>query len=199
MHKKFLALDPFQFPKTNLCVLILLLVAWPSESAGAARWAWPVANRVMTGEFNPPAKPWLSGHRGLDLAARAGDSVMAAGSGVVTFSGQLAERGVVVISHGSIRTTYEPVKATVSVGEYVQVTDTIGPLQAGASHCSRNKQVTCLHWGLRQGEKYLNPIWLLNPRVRLKPIPRVRLSPRMRLIENCFQPIHRDMGIQLCS
>lgn len=161
-----------QLPRIALILLVLFAGSWPSKSVSAPKWVWPVASPVVIEAFNPPPKPWLAGHRGIDLAARAGDLVRATGSGFVTFAGPLADKGVVVISHGSIRTTYEPVKATVSVGDYVQVAETIGYLQRGVSHCSRNLQVTCLHWGLRQGEKYLNPVWLLKPRVRLKPIPR---------------------------
>ena len=172
MANKSLTSVPIKILKVALALLLAVQISWPGEAVGAARWIWPVANPVLIKSFNPPPKPWLAGHRGIDLAARVGDSVMAAGSGFVTFAGPLADKGVVVISHGPIRTTYEPVKATVSVGDYVQVADTIGHLQSGASHCSKSLQVTCLHWGLRRGDHYLNSILLLNPRIRLKPIPR---------------------------
>jgi murein DD-endopeptidase MepM/ murein hydrolase activator NlpD len=72
----------------------------------------------------------------------------------VTFAGRLAGRGVVVVDHGGVRTTYEPVAATVPVGTRVTVGQTVGRLTAGG-HCGTS---ACLHWGLRQGQDYLDPL-----------------------------------------
>jgi murein DD-endopeptidase MepM/ murein hydrolase activator NlpD len=88
---------------------------------------------------------------------------------VITFAGLVAGKGVVVIKHGSLRTTYEPVSASVSVGSKVRVSQVIGTLVAGESHCSSQTTVSCLHWGLIRGEKYLNPLSLVQKRVRLLP------------------------------
>lgn len=105
--------------------------------------------------FDPPDQPWRAGHRGVDLAGSAGQAVRAAAAGTVSYASELAGRGVVVVKHGSTRTTYEPVSASVSVGDRVDAGSTIGHLDRG--HCS----TTCLHWGLKQGEKYLNPMRLV--------------------------------------
>jgi hypothetical protein len=44
----------------------------------------------------------------------------------------------------------------------------IGTLIAGHAGCPRE---ACLHWGLRRGETYLDPLLLLRPvRVRLLPL-----------------------------
>jgi murein DD-endopeptidase MepM/ murein hydrolase activator NlpD len=88
---------------------------------------------------------------------------------VVDFAGLVAGKGVVVIRHGAIRTTYEPVTASVLVGSKVRVGDVIGTLSAGESHCSTQTSVSCLHWGLIRGETYLNPLGLVKKRVRLLP------------------------------
>lgn len=125
----------------------------------------------MTRAFNPPAKPWLPGHRGVDVAARTGQTVHSAGSGFVTYASMLAGRGVVTVQHGTLRTTYEPVTATVSVGEFVFAGEGIGHLSPGLSHCSRSGRVQCLHWGLRRGFSYLNPLILVGGHVRLLPVP----------------------------
>jgi hypothetical protein len=118
--------------------------------------------------FDLPAKPWLPGHRGVDLAGHPGQPVLAAIPGIVTYAGQLAGRGVITITSGTRRTTYEPVVPEVSVGTTVETGTVIGRLSAAGSHCPPR---TCLHWGLLQGKQYLNPLSLLpNRPVRLLPL-----------------------------
>ncbi|MFZ4280309.1 murein hydrolase activator EnvC family protein [Streptomyces rhizosphaericola] len=133
----------------------------PGERAGGP--VWPLAGRpaVVRG-WEPPAGPYGPGHRGVDLAARAGDTVVAAATGRVAFAGRVAGRGVLVIElAGSgappLRTTYEPVRALVAQGDEVVAGRPVGLLEAGPFHCAGG----CLHWGLRRGEAYLNPLSLL--------------------------------------
>jgi murein DD-endopeptidase MepM/ murein hydrolase activator NlpD len=151
--------------------LALLSACLTSPAQAASRWQWPVTPHTVVRAFTPPAKPWLPGHRGIDLSGHAGQTVHSAGSGFVTYASSLAGRGVVTVQHGTLRTTYEPVTATVSVGEFVFAGDTIGYLAPGLSHCSRSGQVQCLHWGLRRGFSYLNPLMLVGGYVRLLPVP----------------------------
>lgn len=106
--------------------------------------------------FDPPDQPWRAGHRGVDLAGSTGQAVRAAAAGTVSYANTLAGRGVVVIKHGSVRTTYEPVTASVSVGDRVTAGTTIGHLDRG--HCSAPQ--ACLHWGLKRGDRYLDPMRL---------------------------------------
>ena len=82
----------------------------------------------MLAGFDPPGDPWGAGHRGVDLAGSAGQSVHAALAGTVRFAGLIAGRGVVVVDHGDTRTTYEPVDATVAVGSSVATGRPIGRL-----------------------------------------------------------------------
>jgi murein DD-endopeptidase MepM/ murein hydrolase activator NlpD len=134
----------------------------------AAEWVYPLAGppEVVRGFAPPPnLQPWRRGNRGVDLAAPVGAPVRAAGAGVVSFAGPLADRGVVVIVHGALRTTYEPVEASVSEGQIVDAGEQIGHLQAGTAHCPPR---SCLHWGLRRGDRYLDPMLLLGT-VRLLP------------------------------
>jgi len=93
--------------------------------------------------------------------------VVAAAAGVITFANQLANRGVVVVDHGPVRTTYEPVTASIAVGVHVSAGDVIGTVEPHSDHCG---EVTCLHWGLRRGDTYLDPRLLLGLRPILKPI-----------------------------
>ncbi|MFC9031939.1 murein hydrolase activator EnvC family protein [Streptomyces arboris] len=138
---------------------------------------WPLAGRptVLRG-WEPPATPYGPGHRGVDLAARPGDAVVAAATGRVSFAGRVAGRGVLVIElAGSgappLRTTYEPVRALVKKGDEVVAGQPVGVLEAGPFHCAGG----CLHWGLRRGEAYLDPLTLL-PRALLRRGPS-RLLP----------------------
>lgn len=159
------------------CATLLMAVAWavfgPARQANAAsRSAFvaplPAPLTVLRG-FDPPARPWLPGNRGVDLAATTGEPVVAAADGVVLYAGMLAGRGVVSISHGAIRTTYEPVDPLVVGGQRVRRGEAIGRVSAVADDCG--PPGSCLHWGALRGDAYLDPLSLLAPpRVRLLPI-----------------------------
>src|SRR5690625_3060988 len=64
---------------------------------------WPVAGDPpeVAHPFDPPPRPWLPGHRGVDLSAEDGAEVRAAGPGTVAFAGHVAGRPVVSIQHRS--------------------------------------------------------------------------------------------------
>ena len=147
---------------------VLAVVCAPSHASAATvlpNGVQPVPGPVVT-RFDRPDVAWGSGHRGVDLAGRPGETVVAAAHGTVTFAGDLAGRGVVVVDHGMVRTTYEPVAATVLAGEMVGLGQPIGRLQAGHASCPGT---TCLHWGLREGDTYLDPFLLLGAPIRLLP------------------------------
>lgn len=120
--------------------------------------------------FDRPTHNWLPGHRGVDLAASEGQIVRAAGSGRIIWAGAIVGRGVVVIAHAhGLRTTYEPVHGSVVIGQSVRTGEPIGFISAGQSHCGG--PIWCLHWGLRRGVAYLNPMLLLKlGRPRLVPL-----------------------------
>lgn len=145
------------------------IVGPPSSQPSYPTGVWPLSPRpaVVSG-FDPPDSRYGAGHRGVDLEGRPGQPVLAAAGGTVTFAGSLAGRGVVVVSHGATRTTYEPVRSEVAVGDAVAAGQVIGTLQATAGHCW---PATCLHWGLIEGETYLNPLTLVGAGpVRLLPL-----------------------------
>jgi len=155
--------------------LVLSLAAgmwWllPTESSGAAGWIAPLPEPlVVTRAFDPPEGPYGAGHRGVDLAGSPGQHVRAAGAGTVVYAGPLAGRGVVSVQHANgLRTTYEPVLASVAAGAEVGLGQVVGSLEAGHPGCPVS---ACLHWGLKRGELYLDPMLLL----RQGP---VRLLPR---------------------
>lgn len=155
---------------TALASLVLTLAALVSVTGGSTGGGvWPLDPRppVVRG-FDPPETTWGSGHRGVDLLGHRGQPVRAAKAGRITFAGRLAGRGVVVVDHGGVRTTYEPVTAEVHAGDRVGRGQRIGALQVGGSHCFPR---ACLHWGLLRGDTYLDPLMLVGGGpVRLLPL-----------------------------
>jgi murein DD-endopeptidase MepM/ murein hydrolase activator NlpD len=139
---------------------------------------WPLQPRPqVVRAFDPPTDPWGAGHRGVDLAGRVGAPVQAALAGVVRFAARLAGRGVVVVDHGSTRTTYEPVAAMVRVGDAVARGQPLGTLELGGSHCA---PAACLHWGWLRGDTYLDPLLLVGGGpVRLLPLWRGPPAPTL--------------------
>jgi hypothetical protein len=93
--------------------------------------------------FDPPDSEFGAGHRGVDLAGRPSQVVGAALPGQVTFAGRLAGRGVVVVSHGPTRTTYEPVRATVRGRRPGRRGTPLGVLELPLSHCRPSASLHC--------------------------------------------------------
>lgn len=153
----------------------LACLAWLPGPAGAATvpdpvGVWPLrpAPPEVVARFDPPESTWGAGHRGVDLLGAPGQPVRTALSGTVSFVGTIAGRGVVSVDHGATRTTYEPVAATVDVGDPVTAGDPIGQLTYPGSHCAPR---SCLHWGWLEGETYLDPLRLVGQGpVRLLPL-----------------------------
>ena len=152
------------------------------RAAGVARpvpgrgWRWPLApSPSVRHGFDVGPFRWSPGHRGADLVPAgaggpAGAPVLAAGPGVVRFAGAVAGRGVVAVDHGAgVRTTYEPVAASVTAGRQVAAGAVLGVLQPGG-HCG---PVPCLHWGAVVAGRYVDPLTLLRPREPpvLLPVP----------------------------
>ncbi|WP_079132018.1 M23 family metallopeptidase [Streptomyces nanshensis] len=164
-----------------------------SDTGGPGHRSWPVDGdagatrpRVVRG-WHPPPQPWAAGHRGVDLAAPRGSPVRAAAGGRVVFVGKVAGRGVVSIAVSGtgrppLRTTYEPVRATVRKGQRVRAGQRVGTVAAGPFHCPRG----CLHWGARRGERYVDPLSLLPDRL-------LRAGPS-RLLPVFGVPVPRSGG-----
>lgn len=169
--------------------LVVVLVVVPFASAAPFAGAAPGGPRpAMVGPvpgplsvvaaFDPPARRWLPGHRGVDLAAEPYSPVLSPADGTVSFAGAVAGRPVLSIDHGGgLRTTYEPVAADVRAGDVVIAGARIGKLLAGHPGCP---VVACLHWGARvasggpsgDDDDYVDPLALLadtHRPIRLKP------------------------------
>ena len=172
-------------PRTPLAGLLARALLWallwalvwalvcpvlPSAAAGT----WPLAPRpeVASG-FVAPSQRWGPGHRGVDLVGLPGQAVRAPLAGRVAFVGGVAGVPVVSLAHDDgRRTTYQPVASALPVGQPLEEGEPLGALVPVGSHCA---PLTCLHWGLKQGDAYLDPLSLLSPdRVRLLPLTGTR-------------------------
>ena len=123
-------------------------------------YAPPLAGPVTVARsFAAPPALWAAGHRGVDLVAPDGAPVLAPADGVVTFAGPVAGRPVVVVSHpDGRRSSLEPVVGSVGVGDAVTRGHVVGTVADVATHCAPRR---CVHWGVRAGESYLDPMSLL--------------------------------------
>lgn len=139
--------------------------ASPPAAGRAERADPPLAGPLtVLVPFDPPDRPYGSGHRGVDLAADHGQEVRAAVDGVVVYAGMLAGRGVVSIERADgVRVSYEPVAAAVARGVTVRAGDRVGTVSGMHPPCAPD---TCLHWGVRTPDgTYLDPMGLLRPPV----------------------------------
>jgi murein DD-endopeptidase MepM/ murein hydrolase activator NlpD len=142
--------------------------------AETGRLMWPLRPApAVTRAFDAPSPDWQRGHRGVDLAGVPGQPVYAAGPATVVFAGTLAGRPVVSLAHaGGLRTSYEPVEASVQAGQLVDSSTPLGRLVAGHAGCPA---AACLHWGAMWGPAsradYVDPLGLLaSTPIRLKPL-----------------------------
>ena len=130
----------------GLLALVLLLLLPPMP---AAVWTWPTEgeHRILR-DFRAPSTPLVPGHRGLDLAA-GGEDIIAPTGGVISFSGDVAGRGVLTLrTPEGLLISMEPVEALVSTGDQVSRGALIATLHPG--HCAQ----LCVHLGLREGGDY---------------------------------------------
>ncbi|MDR6507449.1 M23 family metallopeptidase [Arthrobacter oryzae] len=159
--------------KLRILLAILILAAsatapasWAEPAAAAvpapapaSGWSWPLTPRpAVLRAFDPPDKPWMSGHRGVDLqAAFDGAQVTAPESGTVSFVGVVVDRPVITIDHGNgLRSSFEPVESVLAAGATLSKGDILGTVQPG--HCAA---MPCVHWGVRRGAEYINPLSLV--------------------------------------
>lgn len=161
-------------------IAILLVVPTAAASPDPPRrdLRGPLAGPVSAvTAFDPPVEPWLAGHRGVDLAAAPLTTILAPADGTVVFAGAVGGRPVLSIDHGAgLRTTYEPVRASVRTGDSVATGDAVGHLLAGHAGCP---VASCLHWGARLAsggpsgdDDYIDPLSMLSVHdrpIRLKP------------------------------
>ena len=132
------------------------------------KWRPPLRGNIdLARRFEKPPQNWNPGHRGVDLRTDASGAVLAANNGRVVFAGRVGGKPSISILHpGGVKTTYEPVTASVKKGDSVYSGQVIGRI-AGGGHCSPG---TCLHWGAIKLGEYIDPLSLLGGTIRLLPL-----------------------------
>lgn len=117
-------------------------------------WSWPVAGEMIVHDWEKPKTSYSAGHRGIDLLTLVGAEVYASASGVVHYIGSIDNVPAISISHGEVRSTYQPVVAVVKIGQEVRKGELIGHIVRRGNHC---KAVSCLHFGVKRDAEYLDP------------------------------------------
>ena len=147
-------------PADDATTLLVGAASVPAQPADGARLDAPVAGVLrVVNSFRAPTSPWAAGHRGVDLEVAVGTEVLTPATGTVSFSGVVVDRGVVTITHpNGLRSSLEPVEPLVRIGDQVKAGQAIGLVSAVPGHCA---PTVCLHWGVRRGATYLDPIGLL--------------------------------------
>lgn len=152
---------------TMIRLFAFLSVFWLAVASPAPRaaWDWPVTPRPsIVRAFDPPAVPWGSGHRGVDLDVAIGSTVLAPADGTVIYAGMLVDRQVISILHrDGVRSTFEPVEPVVVKGQEVGQGDIVATVMEG-------HHPGALHWGAKLGPKqYVDPLSMLSTTMVLKP------------------------------
>lgn len=148
----------FMTRKFMAATLIFLTFFAPASAVAGERWVWPLDSHEVGREFDLPDDPYGAGSRGVDLRGQVGDTVRSVAAGEVSFVGTIAHVRIVVVNHGRERSTYQPVSATVKVGDAVTAGQQIGTLLGTGSHCADSP---CLHLGRKAGDEYLDPLALM--------------------------------------
>jgi murein DD-endopeptidase MepM/ murein hydrolase activator NlpD len=138
--------------------------------AAAALTLVPPVDGPISRPFDPPARPWGPGHRGVDYRVPPGTPVRAAANGFVSFAGGVAGGLSVAVDHaGGLRTSYAFMeRVDVVPGQRVEVGDVVG--LSGGTGPGHGPDV--VHFGLRRGGRYLDPLAFgaVPVRVRLAPL-----------------------------
>jgi murein DD-endopeptidase MepM/ murein hydrolase activator NlpD len=145
-------------------VLVLVLVAialtGPQPASASGAWTWPVSGPLIRA-FDPPASPYGSGHRGIDIAIRLGSPVLAPAPARVAFAGKVAGHLFVTLDHGGgLESTYSwLLSILVKKGDLVNASDVIAT--SGPGHPV--DVIPNLHLGVKLHDVYVDPLDYLGP------------------------------------
>ena len=156
-----------------LALLTSVVLAGATSAQAAGSWAWPGIGPV-TRPFQPPAGPYGPGHRGIDIGVPEGTLIRAPAPGRVSFAGAVAGSLFLTIDHGNgLLSTYSWLS-----GLLAQKGDVVGTGQpialTGWGH--PGDPSPSLHFGVRLGGTYVDPMLYLGPinladLIRLAPLP----------------------------
>jgi hypothetical protein len=146
--------------------LFSLVAFFALTPTAEAEWVWPVSGDVIT-PYRNGADPYATGqHRGIDIAAPVGATVVAAAGGEVRFAGTAGSSGLTIsirtgdgydTSYLHLSSLAVRAGAHVSGGERIGAVGTTGVRSAAAPH---------LHFGVRDAgtrHDYHDPVAFLPP------------------------------------
>ncbi len=144
-------------PRLVMFCALLLLAPFPppavAERPQCVGLNWPVAGEVIA-PYAPSGR--YAGHWGIDIGTESRSVVRAAGSGRVTFAGDVAGNRTVTIDHGGgLRTSYSYLdERLVRAGSWIERGETVG--RSGSPHA-----IPGLHFSVRVSGAYVDPLaWL---------------------------------------
>ena len=134
-----------------------------STGSSSLRWPCPSSGRITSGygKRKSPTAGASSNHKGIDISASTGSSIVAAGSGTVSIATYSYSAGnYVVINHGNgLSTVYMHCsQLLVSAGDTVKAGQTIA--KVGSTGYSTGSH---LHFGVRKNGSYVNPSNYVSP------------------------------------
>ena len=153
--------------RARACVLAAALAAallatppWPAQATTAGKFHWPVEGPVLR-LYQAPPSPYEAGHRGIDIAAPFGTVIVASAKGTVSFAGWVAGSLFVTIQHADgVRTSYSWLSGIdVVVGQAVAAQQPIG----WTGHGHPEVSTPHLHFSVRVGDDYVDPLLMLRP------------------------------------
>lgn len=141
-----------------LASALIFTTSPPSASAAtdAQNWVSPVPAMEIINAFDPPDKPWLKGHRGIDVLAVEGEPLRAPTKGTIRFAGTVAGTATVsVLTASGHVLSFQPAATMLKKGEEFSAGERIGTIGSG-DHCDRS----CLHigaWPDEAKKRYIDP------------------------------------------
>lgn len=134
-------------------------------SLGDIKFTWPCpSSSRITSEFGAREQPTAgasTNHKGIDIGAKSGSAILAAADGTVVVSTYSYSAGnYIMINHGGgVYTVYMHCSALLtSEGQTVKKGETIA--KVGSTGYSTGPH---LHFGIRSGGTYLNPLHYVSP------------------------------------
>lgn len=156
----------------SLLLMASLVLGGVAPAPAAGLWTWPVTGPILRA-FDPPANPYGSGHRGIDIGTAVGTAVAAPAAGVVSFAGRVGGQLYLTIAHGgALQST-----ASWLVDVLVHKGDTVAEGQVvahtGWGHAA--DPLPHLHFSVRLNGAYVDPLDYLSPMdvsalIRLAPV-----------------------------
>lgn len=134
-----------------------------SSGSSSLRWPCPSSSRITSGygSRTSPTAGASSNHKGIDISASTGSSIVAAASGTVSIATYSYSAGnYIMINHGNgLSTVYMHCsQLLVSAGDTVKAGQTIA--KVGSTGYSTGSH---LHFGVRKNGSYVNPSNYVSP------------------------------------